>query len=165
LVARIVDHLSFDRILMNVISMMHEINLIANPMIGESAFPYFGTAANDAAEFMRVCTLDKLDRALDGHVVRGSQQEMNVLWHKDKRMQCVAAFTTMPIERLQEKSDVQFDNEQFPALVGREGHEICSGRGDESSRLQGETSAAESRASLCSLNWHEWNSCPSRLFL
>jgi hypothetical protein len=50
---------------MNVISMMHEINVVANPMIGESALPDFLIATDDAAEFMRVCAFDQLDGSLD----------------------------------------------------------------------------------------------------
>jgi len=137
---------------MNVISMMHEINLVANPVIGETALPHLALSANDVPEFMGICAFDKLDRALDGYVDRGSQQEMDVFRHKDKRMQRVAAFTTMPVKRLQEKAEIQFDDKQRSAVVGRKGYEICSGWGDESSRLQGETSAAESRASFSSLN-------------
>jgi hypothetical protein len=49
-------------------------------------------------------------------------------------------------------------------VVRREGHEVSSRRGNEPSRLQERTSAAESRTSLETLNWYEWNSCPSRLF-
>jgi len=89
---------------------------------------------------------------------------MNMLRHDDEVMQSVAAFAAVPIKRLQEKAHVGFDYEQFSAAVCRECHEISTGRGDESSRLHGETSAAESRASFETLNWHEWNSCPSRLF-
>jgi len=37
---------------MNVISMMNEINLIANPMIGESSFPDFLLSTDDATEFV-----------------------------------------------------------------------------------------------------------------
>ena len=48
---------------MNVISMMHEINLIANPMIGESAFPDFLLSTDDASEFMRVRALDQVGSA------------------------------------------------------------------------------------------------------
>jgi hypothetical protein len=65
---------------------------------------------------------------------------------------------------LQQEPDVRFDCKQFAAVESRESHEIGSGRGDESSRLQEHTSAAESRTSSESVNWHEWNSCPSRLF-
>ena len=90
---------------------------------------------------------------------------MNMLGHNDKRVQSVTAFATVPVNRLQKKAHVSFDGKQFPASVRRECYEISSGRGDESSRLQGETSAAGSRASSLTLNWHEWNSCPSRLFL
>jgi hypothetical protein len=71
----------------------------------------------------------------------------------------------MPVKCLQEKAYVSFDDKQFPAMVGREGHEISSRRGEEPSRLQKRTSAAESRTSLQTVNWHEWNSCPSRFFL
>ncbi len=149
---------------MNVISMMQEINLISNPMIRESALPDFLLSTDDASEFMRISALDKLDRALDCDIDRGSQQKMNVFRHKDKSVQFVAAFTTMSIQGVQKETCVQFDNEQLSASVGRERCEISSRRGDESSRLQGETSAAGSRASFKTLNWHELNSCPSRLF-
>ncbi len=149
---------------MNVISMMHEINLIANPMIGESSFPDFLLSTDDGAEFMRVRALDQLNGPLDGYVDRGSQQEMNVFRHKDKGVQCVSTLAAVSIQGLQKETCVEFDDEQLSAAVRREGHEISSRRGDESSGLQGETSAAESRASLQSLNWHEWNSCPSRWF-
>jgi hypothetical protein len=79
-------------------------------------------------------------------------------------VQFIAAFAPMPIKRLQKKAYVSFDGEQLSAVVRRECNEISSRRGKESSRLQKRTSAAESRASFETLNWHEWNSCPSRLF-
>ena len=143
---------------------MHEIHFVADPVIGESSLPHFSPSANDSAEFMGISAFDQLNRPLDGHVQGGSQQEMYMLGHQDKRMQLISAFAAMPVERLQENADVRFDDEQPPALPRRERHEISSGRRDESSRLQGETSAAGSRTSSSTLNWHEWNSCPSRLF-
>jgi hypothetical protein len=149
---------------MNVISMMHKINAIANSMIRESALPNFLAATDDSAEFVRIRALNQLNSSLDGHVVRRSQQQMNMLGHDDKRVQFVPAFATMPIECLQEETDVNFDAKQFASIEGRERHEIGSRRGEEPSRLQKQTSAAESRPSLQTLNWHEWNSCPSRLF-
>jgi hypothetical protein len=88
-----------------------------------------------------------------------------MLWHDYEGVQFVAVFAAVPMKRLQEKAHVIFDYEQFSAAVRRERHEISSGRGDESSRFQEQTSAAESRTSVSTLNWHEWNSCPSRLFL
>jgi hypothetical protein len=49
-------------------------------------------------------------------------------------------------------------------VMRRESDEIDSRRRKEPSRLQERTSAAGSRTSLPTLNWHEWNSCPSRWF-
>ncbi len=150
---------------MYVIVMMHEINLAANPMIGESALPDPALSTDDTAEIMRVRAFNQLNSPLDCYVDLRSQQEMNMIGHYDKRMQLISALASMPIKGLQEESNVRFDNEQFPTLPRREGYEIRSRRGDEPSRLQEQTSAAESRTSLQTLNWHEWNSCPSRLFL
>ena len=149
---------------MNVVQMMPEIDLISNPMIGESALPDFLIAADDRPKFMRVGAFDQLDCPLDGYVVRRRQQEMNVFGHDDESVQFVADFAPIAIKSFQEEADIIFDDEQFTAVVRREGHEVSSRRGEESSRLQGETSAAGSRTSFRSLNWHEWNSCPSRWF-
>ena len=150
---------------MNVISMMDEINFVANSMVGESSLPNFLTATDDGSEFMRVSTFDQLDCAFNRHVVRRSQKQMNVFRHDDEGVQVVAAFAAVPIKCFQEEPNVQFDHEQFPEMPRRERHEISSRRGEESSRLQEQTSPAGSRASVWSLNWHEWNSCPSRFFL
>jgi hypothetical protein len=149
---------------MNVISMMNEILRIANPMIGKSALPDFLCATDDCSEFMRVGALDQLDCAFDRYVVRRSPQQVNVFGHNDECVQFVAALSAIAVERLQKKADINFDDEQFPAMVRRERHEVSSRRGYESSRLQEQTSAAGSRMSFRSLNWHEWNSCPSRWF-
>ena len=152
------------RIAMNVISMMHEIHAIPNPMIGETALPNLALSSENAAEFVRIGAFDQLDGTFDCHIDGGSQQEMHVLGHNDKGVQFISAFASILIERLQENPGVGFDDEQFAAIPSRKSREISSGRGDEASRFQGRTSAAESRTSLPSLNWHEWNSCPSRWF-
>lgn len=149
---------------MNVISMMNVIHLVANPMIGESALPNFLVAADQASQFMRVRAFDQLDGPLDRHVARQGQQQMNVFGHDDKRVQAVAAFATIPIKRFQEHPHIDFDREQFSAVESREGYEVSPRRGEESSGLQEQTSAAGSRTSPQTLNWHEWNSCPSRWF-
>ena len=149
---------------MNVILMMREIHFGADPVIGESSLPHFPLAPNDSAEFMGTGAFDQLKGPLDCHVQSGSQQKMYMLGHHDKCMQLVPALAAMPVKRLQENTDVRFDSEQTPALPRRERHEVSSGRRDKSSRLQSETSAAGSRTSSVSLNWHEWNSCPSRFF-
>jgi hypothetical protein len=133
----------FYGISVDVISMMHEVNLVANPMIGESALPDLLITANDRSEVMRTCALDQLEHPLDGYVVRGSQQQMDVFWHDDKRVQFVTAFTSIAVERLQEEAYVSFDDEQFTPMESRERHEIRSRRRDESSRLQEQTSAAK----------------------
>ena len=151
-------------IAMNIISMVHVIDCIANPMIGEPSLPDFLVASDDGPKLVRVGAFDQLDRSLDGHVSRRGQQQMNVFGHHDESVQCESSFAPISVDRLQEEPHVSFDNEQFPPVRCREGHEISSRRRDESSRLQGETSAAGSRTSLQTLNWHEWNSCPSRLF-
>jgi hypothetical protein len=150
---------------MNVIAMMHEIHLVANPVIRESSLPHLPLSTDDTAEFVRIRAFDQLNSPLNRYVHGGSQQEMRMVGHDNKHMQLVSPIAAMPIERLQEKLHVRFDHKQPAAIPSREGYEVSSGRGNESSRLQGQTSAAESRASLPTLNWHEWNSCPSRLFL
>jgi len=150
---------------MNIISMMHEIYGIANPMIGNPPLPDFLIASDDRPEFMRVCSLAQLNSSLDSHVYRRSQQQMRVFGHDYENVQFESALAAIPINGLQKETHVSFDSKQFPSMIRRELYEVSSRRGDESSRLQGETSAAGGRTSPESLNWHEWNSCPSRLFL
>ena len=149
---------------MNVVSMMNEIHFVSNPMIGEPSLPYLSPPANDSAKLVRIRAFDQLNSALDCHVHGGSKQQMHVVGHDDKRMQFVPTLAAMPTERLQEKPHVRLDNKQPAAIPSREGHKVSSRRGEESSRLKSETSAAESRTSLSTLNRHEWNSRPSRLF-
>src|SRR5437763_5555497 len=61
---------------------------------------------------------------------------MNMFRHHDESVQAIATFAAIPTNRLQKTAHVSFDDEQFSAVVCREGHEIGSGRGDKSSRLQ-----------------------------
>lgn len=140
---------------MNVISMMHVIDFTPNPVIGESAPPDFLVAADDRSEFMRVRALDQLDCPFNRHIGSGRQKQVNVFRHDDEIVQPVTAFATIPVKRFPEETHIDLDREQFAAAECREGHEISSRRRDESSRLQGETSAAESRASVQTLNRHE----------
>ena len=129
----------------NIVSMMDEIQLAANPMIGEASLPDFLIAADDRSKIMGVCTFDQLDRTFDGNVQCWRQKKMNVLRHDDERVQFVAPFATIAIDRLQQEPDVRFDCKQFAAVESRESHEIGSGRGDESSRLQEIPSASRPR--------------------
>jgi hypothetical protein len=68
---------------------------------------------------------------------------MDMLGHQNEGVQFVAAFAAVSVESLQEQARVVFDNEEPSTLPRREGHEIGSGRGDQSSRLQEHTSAAK----------------------
>ena len=88
---------------------------------------------------------------------------MNMFRHHDEGVQAVTGFAPIPIESFQKESDIEFDGEQFSAMEGREGYEVSSRQREKSSRLQEQTSAAESRIPFQTVNWHEWNSCPSRL--
>jgi len=58
-------------------------------------------------------------------------------------VQLEAAFAAVSVQSLQEQTRVVLDNEEPSTLRRREGDEIGSGRGDKSSRLQGQTSAAK----------------------
>src|SRR5258708_28286661 len=121
---------------MNVISMVHKVHFIANPVVRESSLPYLSFAANDAAEFVRVSAFDQLDRALKAYVTGRRQQEMNVFGHNNEGVQFVPSLATISVKRLQEEPHVRFDNEQSATLQCRERHEISARRGDESSRFQ-----------------------------
>jgi len=70
---------------------------------------------------------------------------MNMLGHKDEGMELKSAFVAISVQSFQEKADIVLDDEESATLPRREGDEISSGRRDESSRLQEQTSAAESR--------------------
>jgi len=68
---------------------------------------------------------------------------MRMLRHEDKGVELESTFAAVAVERLQKKAGVVLDNEQPSTLPCRECREISSGRGDESSRLQEQTSAAK----------------------
>jgi len=59
---------------MNVISMLYEILIIANPVVGESALPDFAFAAQDLTECMRVAAFDQLNRMLERYAQGGSEE-------------------------------------------------------------------------------------------
>ena len=68
---------------------------------------------------------------------------MHVLRHDYKGMDLKSNFAAISIDCLQEDSDVILDHKQSSALPRGESNEVGSGRGDESSRFQGRTSAAK----------------------
>ena len=91
---------------------------------------------------MRVPAFDELDGVFKGDVHRGSEQQMNVFGHDDKSVDLEAAFAPIAIHGFQEQTHVVFDHEKAPTLPGLEGYEVGARRGDESYRLQKQTSAA-----------------------
>jgi hypothetical protein len=129
----------------NVVPMVDELLIIANPMIGESSLPNFSLATDDRPEGMRVSAFDELNRMFQRYTRSGSQQKMYVLGHDDERVQFIPALATVSVKSLQEQADVRLYDERWSSLPRRERHEVGSRRGDQSSRLQKQTSAAESR--------------------
>ena len=123
--------------------MVDEISFIANPVIGESPLPDFSAAAEDVANGVGESALDELHRMFERNVIRRGQQQMDMFRHHDKGMQCKAAFASIAIDRLQEEAGMVLDHEKPSTLPGGTRDEIRSRRGDESYRLQGQTSAAE----------------------
>jgi len=63
--------------------------------------------------------------------------------HNDESVELKVPFATITINALQKDPYVVLDHEQSPSLPGRESNEVSSGWGDESSRLQEQTSAAK----------------------
>jgi len=66
-----------------------------------------------------------------------------VFRHYNEGVNLKSTFTAVSIERFEKDAHVVLDDEEASALPGRESYEVRSGRGDESSRLQEQTSAAK----------------------
>ncbi|MFZ0957835.1 MAG: hypothetical protein WAN60_15925, partial [Candidatus Sulfotelmatobacter sp.] len=101
--------MALDWISMNVISMVHEIQIVTNPVIGKSALPDFSFATEDGSEGMRVSAFDKLNRMFERHVLGGSQQQVDMLGHKNEGMELITTLASMSVEGLQEKARVVLD--------------------------------------------------------
>jgi hypothetical protein len=128
---------------MDVVFVVDEVMGVPNSMIGEAALPDFALASKNRAKGVRISALDELHGVFERDVVRGCEQKMNVFGHNDEGVKLISAFAAMAIHSLQEKANIVFDNEESTSLPGRECNEESSGRGDESSRLQEQTSAAK----------------------
>ena len=133
---------------MNVVAMVGEILLVANSVVGKSSLPDLSFATEDCSERMRIAAFDQLNGVLKRYVVSGSEQEMNMFGHEDEGVDLKSDFAAISVKSFQEEADIVLDNEESSALPRREGDEVGSGRRDESSRLQEQTSAAESHV-LC----------------
>lgn len=138
-----VDKFPLNRILMNVILMMRKVFRVTNPMISESALPDFTLAPENGSESIRISALYEWNRVLDSYVLRGSDQQMNVFWHHNEGVNLKAAFAAVAVHGLKEHAHVILDDEQPAPVPGRERYEVSSGRGDKTSRLQEQTSAAK----------------------
>jgi hypothetical protein len=132
-----------DRIAVNIVLMVYEVPSIANPVICESPLPDFSAAAEDSAKGMRISAPNKLHRMFERNARGRGQQEVNMFRHHDKGVELQAAFAAVAIDGLQEETNIGLYHEEPSTLPRRKRHKIGSGRGDESSRLQGQTSAAK----------------------
>ena len=128
---------------MDVSVVIQEILGVADSMIGETALPDFAFPTEDFSEGVGVSAFDELDAVFECYITGRSQQEMNVFGHHDEGVDLKSAFAAILVKSFQEEADVILDNEQSSMLPSRECDEIGSGRGDESSRLQEQTSAAK----------------------
>ena len=68
---------------MDIVPMVHEILVIANPVIRESSFLDFSFATEDAAEGMRIAAFDQLNGMFERYIICGSEQEMDVFRHQE----------------------------------------------------------------------------------
>ena len=128
---------------MDVVLMVCEILFIADAMVGESSLPDFPPAAEVRAKSVRISTFHELHGVFQRDVGRRSEQEMNMFRHSDKGIDLEAAFAAVAVDGLQEEANIALYYQEPSTLPGRKRHEICSGWGDESSRFQEGTSAAE----------------------
>ncbi len=128
---------------MDIVLMAYEIPSVADAMVSESPLPDFSPAAEDSAKSVRIPALDELHRMFERNVMSRGEQEMNMLRHNDKGVQLEAPSAAVAIDCLQEQANVVLDHEQPSTLMRRKRHKICSGWGDKSSGLQGQTSAGE----------------------
>ena len=116
--------------------MMHEILVISNSVVRESALPDFAPATQNRPEGVRVPAFDELNRMLERHTVRRCKEKMYMLGHEHKCMNEEASLASVSKHGYEEKPDVIFDDEESAPLPCRERYEVSPGRGDESSRLQ-----------------------------
>jgi hypothetical protein len=123
--------------------MVHEILIIANSVIGKSALPDFPLATENRAAGVRESALGQWNGMLNGYFARGRHKKMNVFRHQHACVNLKPTFAPIPIYGYKKKPRIIFNHEQFAPLPGRERYEVSSGRRDESSRFQKQTSAAK----------------------
>ena len=63
--------------------------------------------------------------------------------HEDNGVNLKSTFAAIAVKRLKENPRIVLDHEESSAVPSRESDEVSSGRGNEASRLQEQTSAAK----------------------
>jgi hypothetical protein len=101
---------------MNVILMVQEINVIANPMIRKPALPDFSLSANHRSEGVRVSALDELNGMFERYGVSWRQEKMDMFGHNHERVELKAAFAAIAIKSLQEEADIIVYHKQPSSL-------------------------------------------------
>ncbi len=146
---------------MHILLVKIKVESIPNSVIGKSSLPYLRVSADQAPECMRISALDQLHGTFDGYFASGSEQEMNMIGHEDKGMQCKAPLAPILVNSFHEQSRVRFNDEESAPLPYRKGHKIGSWRRDESYRLQEKPQRLKPNT-ISKPNSARVNSCPSR---
>jgi hypothetical protein len=82
---------------MDVISVIHKILIIANPVICETALPDFSLATEDRPKSMGIAAFDQLNRVLKRNVIRRSEQKMDVFGHDDEGVNLKSSFAAVSV--------------------------------------------------------------------
>jgi hypothetical protein len=123
--------------------MVDEVLIISNPMVCKSPLPDFPLAPEYRTKSMRVSALDQLNRVLESYVARRREEKMDVFRHEHKCMKFEPSVMAVSVHGLEKESNIIFDDKESVPLPRRECYKVCSGRRDESSRFQEQTSAAK----------------------
>ncbi len=105
---------------MNVIKMTNEVSSIANSMIRKSPLPHFGLASDERSKFVRVRALDELHTTLKSHILRWCEHEMNMIWHKDERVNEETVFAAVAKKGFEKQPGIILDHEESTMMPGRE---------------------------------------------
>jgi hypothetical protein len=92
---------------MDVVAMTRKILRVPYTMVGKSSLPDL-PSTKCQAKCAGVASLDQLHAAFQGDAGWG-YQEMNMLWHQYKRVETIPLVAAVPVENLDEETDVVFD--------------------------------------------------------
>ncbi len=85
---------------MNIVFVIHEIVVITNPVVGESALPDFSLSTKDDSEGVRVSAFDQLNGVFERYVMGRSQQKMDMLGHEDEGVKLITTLAAISIQGL-----------------------------------------------------------------